>query len=163
MEKIAGDLLGTILAQTALVGSQLEKGDLLAPYIVVGNDKSVLFFEGETQQQAIDKGEIKTAEFTKQSQAWAYTHEGLITLQNNQKQDIYVFKVWVTGMSQPLQAYQMINPSPFKLIDNIKLMNYLETGLDKDAYGDFLNGLNAAIDANKETAKNWGLWSQAVK
>lgn len=162
MEKIAGDLLGTILAQTARVGSRLEKGDLLSPYIVVGNDKSVLFFEGETQQQAVEKGETKAAELTKQLRAWAYTHEGLITLQNNQKQDIYVFKVWVAGMSQPLQVYQMINPYPFKLIDNIKIINYLETGLDKDAYGEFLDGLNAAIDANKEAAKNWALWSQPV-
>lgn len=162
MEKIAGDLLGTILAQTALVGSRLEKGDLLTPYIVKGKDKSVVFCEAQTQQEAVNKGEEKIANLTKKSKSWAYTHEGLITLEGGNKQDIYVFKIWVPGMSEPLQAYQMVNPSPFKLVDNIKLMNYLETGLDKNAYGDFLAGLNAAIDANKEAAKNWSSWSQPI-
>jgi hypothetical protein len=90
--------------------------------------------------------------------AWSYSQDGLITLDDGSQQDVFVFKVRAEGMSEPLQAYQMYQKHPFKLLGNVQIQNYSEAGLLSEQQADFIDGLDAGIDAHPTGSQKWESW-----
>ena len=61
-------------------------------------------------------------------------------------------------MSEPLQAYQMYKKHPFKLIGNIQILNYSESGLLTKEQEQFSAGINQGIESLPTGSKKWALW-----
>ena len=156
-----GKIVGLILTHSVLIGSALQEGELLVPVVIYYQDgiRKIESFEAETQNEAVHRGLEFINSMPDNVEAWAYVQDGLITLDNGQKQDVYFFKAWVKGMSAPLELYQMYQYQPFELIDNIKILNFESTGLsmqDADVFSSALTeGLYLHPSATKEQVQRW--------
>jgi len=157
--ELIGNILGLILAHTALIGSG-QDGELIVPYVIFqsGDNLELQNFEAENQQEAIDLAHTAIEKHQSEVDAWAYAQEGLVTLDNDSKQDIYLIKAWVPGMSEPIQIYQMFQPKPFKLIDNIKVLNFEESGLSMSQAEDFHQALDEGIASQSKANEKWESW-----
>jgi hypothetical protein len=157
--EILGNILGLTLAHSAFIGSG-QDGVTLAPYVVYqqGENRQVLNFEADTQQEAIDSAYASIKEYQPSVDAWAISHEGLVTLDNGEKQDIYIVKAWVNGLAEPIMIYQMFNPKPFKLIGNIKVLNFEDTGLDTEQAEMLHQALDAGIESHNSANEKWESW-----
>ena len=101
---------------------------------------------------------LQSHEYQSSVDAWAISHEGLVTLDNGNKQDIYIVKAWVPGLSEPLMIYQMFNSKPFKLIGNIKVLNFEDTGLDMTQAELLHHSLDSGIESHKSANEKWDSW-----
>lgn len=160
MTELAAKLLGFIMAHSALIGDSLQPGELLVPYVIIENagKREVLEFEAETQQIAVQNAENKLKSLIGSVDAWAYSQDGLITLEDGKKQDVFLIKVWVKGLKEPLQAYQMYTPHPFKLIGNVQILNYENSGLSLNEVTQFESSLSEGINSHKSAAIKWNSW-----
>ena len=158
--EVIGQILGFIMAHSAAIGDSLEQHQLMVPYAITVNNgkRESIEFEAETQQQAVNAAEKKLSELSKSVEAWSYSHDGLVTLDSGEKQDVFLFKVWVKGMSEPLQAYQMYRKYPFKLLGNIQIQNYSESGLLAKEQEKFITGINEGIESHPTGSKKWESW-----
>jgi len=157
--EILGNFLGLTLAHSAFIGSG-QDGVTLAPYVVYQQDENrqVVNFEADTQQEAIDNAYASIKEYQPSVDAWAISYEGLVTLDNGEKQDIYIVKAWVNGLAEPIMIYQMFNPKPFKLIGNIKVLNFEDTGLDMKQAETLHHALDAGIESHNSANEKWESW-----
>ncbi len=160
MTELTAKLLGFIMAHSALIGDSLQPGELLVPYVIIENagKREVLEFEAETQQIAVQNAENKLKSLIGSVDAWAYSQDGLITLDDGKKQDVFLIKVWVKGLKEPLQAYQMYAPHPFKLIGNVQILNYESSGLSLNEATQFERSLREGIHSHKNAAIKWNSW-----
>ena len=158
--EVIGQILGFIMAHSAAIGDSLAEHELMVPYAITINNgkRESMEFEAETQQQAVNAAEKKLLELSRSVEAWSYSQDGLVTLDNGEKQDVFFFKVWAEGMSEPLQAYQMYKKHPFKLIGNIQILNYSESGLLTKEQEQFSAGINQGIESLPTGSKKWALW-----
>ena len=158
--ELIGQILGFIMAHSAAIGDSLAEHELMVPYIITINNgkRESIEFEAETQQQAVNAAEKKLSELSLSVEAWSYSQDGLVTLDNGEKQDVFFFKVWTKGMSEPLQAYQMYRKQPFKLIGNIQILNYSESGLLANMQKQFSAGINEGIESHPTGSKKWESW-----
>lgn len=158
--EVIGQILGFIMAHSAAIGDSLAEHELMVPYVItIDNGKrESIEFEAETQQQAVIAAEKKISELSQSVEAWSYSQDGLVTLDNGEKQDVFFFKIWVKGMSEPLQAYQMYRKHPFKLIGNIQILNYFESGLLANEQEHFSLGINEGIESHPTGSKKWESW-----
>ena len=115
--ELIGNIVGLILAHSAYIGSG-QDGELMVPYVIFqsGENRDLQNFEAETQQQAVDLAHEAIEKHQNSVDAWAYAQEGLVTLEDGSKQDVYLIKAWGEGLSEPIQLYQVFQPKPFKLI-----------------------------------------------
>jgi hypothetical protein len=157
--EILGNILGLTLARSAFIGSG-QDGVTLAPYIVYqqGENRQVSNFEADTQQEAIESAYASIEEYQKSVDAWAISYEGFVTLDNGEKQDIYIVKAWIGDLAEPIMIYQMFNPKPFKLIGNIKVLNFEDTGLDVDQVELLHQALDAGIESHSNANEKWDGW-----
>ena len=158
--EVIGQILGFIMAHSAAIGDSLAQHELMVPYVITVNNgkRENIEFEAETQQQAVNAAEKKLSELSQSVDAWSYSQDGLVTLDSGEKQDVFFFKVWVKGMSEPLQAYQMYRKHPFKLSGNIQILNYSESGLLSQEQELFAEGINEGIEAHPTGSKKWESW-----
>lgn len=158
--ELIGQLLGFIMAHSAAIGDSLELNELLVPFVITENkgERISLEFEADTQELAVAKAEKKLAELSNDVDAWSYSQDGLVTLQDGSKQDVFFYKIWSKGMSEPLQAYQMYQKHPFKLIGNVRILNYTESGLSADHQEAFIAGLDNGISAHPNGNEKWESW-----
>ncbi|KFZ36655.1 hypothetical protein HR45_15285 [Shewanella mangrovi] len=154
-----GQLLGFTLAHSASVVETLEQDQAMVPFAITMQEdqQELVNFEAETQEQAVQQAEAKLAEFSNTFSAWCYGQEGMITLEDTPVHVMY-FKVWLKGMTAPLEAYQPIQKSPFKLLGNIQIQNFVEAGLEQAQGESFIAGLNQGIDIHPATASRWDSW-----
>ena len=156
-----GKIIGLVLAHSVLIGSELQEGELLVPVVIYYQDglRKIEAFEAETQNEAVLLGQQFLSSLPENIESWAYVQDGLITLENGQKQDIYFIKAWANGMQLPLELYQAYQPHPFKLIDNVKVLNFGESGLDPEDTNSFISALDEGIfshpSATKEQLNQW--------
>ncbi len=160
MNNLVGKALGFIMAHSALIGSSLEKGQLMVPYIVIEKDghRTSTEFEADTQGEAVEKASNAFKKLMLNSDLIAFAQEGLVTLESGEKQDVYFFKVWTHGMNEPLEAYQMFNPIPFSLVGNVQILNFPESGLDLDKAEEFAENLNVGIESHRTAGALWMGW-----
>ncbi len=158
--EIIGQIVGLILAHSALIGSEQAEGELMVPYAIVQKDGSqeVVDFEASSQQEAVGLANKAIEKFQKTADAWAFAQEGLITLDSGEKQDVYFIKAWTKGMSEPLRLYQMFQPQPFKLLDNIKILNFDDTGLKMENANKFISALDTGIASHPTASEKWESW-----
>lgn len=104
-------LAGFALGHAAWSASDLPKGELLVPLALVvhGDDRQLQRFEAPTQEQAIAKAQAAMAEATEEADAWAFAHEGLVTL-DGQKVDALVANCWAKGMTAAATFIQPFEP-----------------------------------------------------
>jgi hypothetical protein len=158
---VIGKIVGLVLAHSVLIGSDLQEGELLVPLVIYyqGENREIKTFAADTQENAVILGQQFLSTLSEKSDSWAYVQDGLITLKNGNKQDVYYIKAWAKGMSKPLELYQMYNTQPFKLVDNIKILNYAETGLTPEDADSFVAALDEGIfshpSAIEEDLEKW--------
>jgi hypothetical protein len=156
-----GKIIGLVLAHSVLIGSDLNESELLVPVVIYyqGENREIKAFEAETQQDAVNLAQEFLSSLSAKSDSWAYVQDGLITLPNGKKQDVYFIKGWAKGMSEPLELYQMYNTQPFKLVENIKVLNYSDTGLSDEDADSFIVALDEGIfshpSATKQELEKW--------
>lgn len=152
---VVGKIAGLILAHSVLIGSELQEGELLVPLVIYYQDegRKIKAFEAGTQQEAVNLGNSFINNLDEQVDRWAYVQDGLITLQSGHKQDVYFIKAWAKGMSEPLELYQMYKTKPYALVDNIKTINYLNTGLTIEEANSFAEGLDEGIFSHPSASK----------
>jgi hypothetical protein len=157
--ELIGNILGLTLAHSAFLGSGQE-GELMVPYVVFqsGDNRKVQNFEAETQQQAVDLANEAIQKLQPSVDAWAYAQEGLITLENGTKQGVYLIKAWVTDLIEPIQSYQMFQPKPFKLLGNIKILNFEDSGFKMEQAEAFHTALDSGITSHNSANKKWESW-----
>jgi hypothetical protein len=158
--EVIGQILGFIMAHSAAIGDSLAQHELMVPYVITINNgkRESIEFEAETQQQGVNTAEKKLSELSQSVEAWSYSQDGLVKLDSGEKQDVLFFKVWVKGMSEPLEAYQMYRKYPFKLIGNIQILNYSESGLLSQGQEQFSEGINEGIESHPTGSKKWESW-----
>jgi hypothetical protein len=158
--ELVGQLLGFIMAHSAAIGDSLEANELLVPFVITENEgeRKNVEFEADTQELAVAKAEKKLTELTNSVDSWSYCQDGLVTLQDGSKQDVFFYKILSKGMSESLQAYQMYQKQPFKLIGNIQILNYTESGLSADQQEAFIAGLDNGISAHPTGSEKWESW-----
>jgi hypothetical protein len=147
-----GKIIGLVLAHSVLIGSYLQEGELLVPLVIYqqGESREIKTFEADTQENAVILGQKFLSSLSAKSDSWAYVQDGLITLENGNKQDVYFIKAWAKGMLEPIELYQMYNSQPFALVDNIKVLNYADsfiTALDE--------GIFSHPSASKQDLEKW--------
>ncbi len=124
-----------------------------------GENREIKTFEADTQQDAVILGQEFLSTLSEQSDSWVYVQDGLNTRSNGNKQDVYFIKAWAKGMSEPIQLYQMYNTQPFGLIENIKVLNYGDTGLKTEDADSFINAMDEGIfshpAATKKELEKW--------
>ena len=156
-----GKIVGLVLAHSVLIGSELQEGELLVPVVIYqqGENRSIKTFEADTQEEAVVLGQEFLNSLSDKSDSWAYVQDGLITLPNGNKQDVYYIKAWAKGMSEPMELYQMYTAQPFALIENIKVLNYADTGLSAEDADSFIAALDQGIyshpSASKQDLEKW--------
>ncbi|XPF94987.1 hypothetical protein ACM9HF_02945 [Colwellia sp. RE-S-Sl-9] len=156
-----GKIVGLVLAHSVLIGSELQEGELLVPVVTYqqGENRSIKTFEADTQEEAVVLGQEFLNSLSDKSDSWAYVQDGLITLPNGNKQDVYYIKAWAKGMSEPMELYQMYTAQPFTLIENIKVLNYADTGLSAEDADSFIAALEQGIyshpSASKQDLEKW--------
>ncbi len=156
-----GKIVGLVLAHSVLIGSELQEGELLVPVVIYqqGENRSIKTFEADTQEEAVVLGQEFLNSLSDKSDSWAYVQDGLITLPNGNKQDVYYIKAWAKGMSEPMELYQMYTAQPFTLIENIKVLNYADTGLSAEDADSFIAALDQGIyshpSASKQDLEKW--------
>ncbi|TLU64198.1 hypothetical protein FE810_12925 [Thalassotalea litorea] len=157
-----GQLLGFIVAHSASIGDELKERELMVPFVisVLDNHPTVIDFEAETQEMAVNNAEAKLAELSLSADAWSYAQDGMVTMDDGSEQDVYFYKVWLNGMVEPLLAYQMYQKYPFKLKGNVQILNYVEAGLSPDLQEPLINGLNVGISSHDTANQKWDSWSQ---
>jgi len=156
-----GQLLGFIMAHSASIGDELKEGELLVPYVITNSlegERELFNFESDTQENAVMTAKEKLAEFSKTEFSWSYSQDGFITLENGERQDVFLFNIWAKGMNEPLEAYQLYSSSPFKLIGNIQVLNFEDTGLDTKNTEAFIKGLDEGISFHPTGSKKWDSW-----
>jgi len=157
--ELVGDIVGLTLAHSAYIGSG-QDGELMCPYAIFqsGENREVKNFEAETQEKAVELS-LKTIEkYQSQVDAWASAQEGLVTLEDGSKQDVYLINGWVEGMIEPIQLYQMFQPKPFKLIGNIKILNFESAGFKMDEAEKFHTALDNGISSHRPANEKWETW-----
>ncbi len=154
-----GQLLGFTLAHSASVVDTLAADQAMVPYAITfqGEEQSLVNFEADTQQQAVAQAQEQLAQFTQTADAWTYSQEGVI---NNEQQQVSVlyFKVWLKGMHVALEAYQAYSKAPFKLLGNVQVQNFNETGMQQSATDVFVAGINQGVDIHPTAAAHWDNW-----
>lgn len=155
--ELVGQLLGFIMAHSAAIGDSLEVNELLVPFVILenGSERSSIDFEAETQELAVSLAEKKLPELNKTYESWSYSQDGLVTLQDGTKQDVFFYKIWTRGMPEPLQAYQMYQKHPFKLLGNVQIINYAESGLSAEQQEAFIKGLDSGINSHPTGSNKW--------
>lgn len=156
---LIGGIAGLILAHSAYIGNGQE-GELMVPYVIFQSDgaREVQNFEAETQQDAVDAAHAAIAKYQDKVDAWAYAQEGLVTLDDGSKQDIYLIKAWAPGLVEPIQLYQMFHPKPFKLTGNIKILNFEDAGFKMEQAEQFHTALDSGITSHKKANEKWESW-----
>ena len=156
---LLGQILGLTLAHSAYIGSG-QDGELMVPYVVFqsSENREVQHFEAETQQQAVDDAHHAIEMHQDSVDAWAYTQEGLVTLDNGAKQDVYLVKAWVKDLLEPIQVYQIFHPKPYKLVGNINFLNFEDTGLEEYQVEVFHSALDAGIASHESADAKWESW-----
>jgi hypothetical protein len=159
---MVGQLLGFIMAHSALIVSSLGDGELLVPYIIVETEagRDVLNFEAESQQQAVNLALARLSTLTQEVDAWSYSQDSLVTLDDGTKQDALFFKVWVRGMSEPLEVYQMYATAPFKRVGNIRVLDFSQSGLDVSDTEAFIRGVDQGIEMHPTAGDKWESWGE---
>lgn len=157
--ELIGNIVGFILAHSVLIGSG-QDGELMVPYVIFqsGENREAQNFEAETQQQAVDLAHEAIEKYQLLVDAWAYAQEGFVTLENGTKKDAYLIKAWTKGMSEPILLYQIFQPKPFKLIGNIKVLNFEDTGFKMEDAELFHNALDTGITSHKSANDKWESW-----
>jgi hypothetical protein len=160
--ELIGKLLGFVMAHSALIGDSLEPGELMVPYVIFeqSGKRKVIDFEADTQELAVENADKKLIELSSKEGVWAYSQDGLITTENGNKQDGFFFKVWTPGMTKALEAYQMYDSTPFKLVGSIQILNFEETGLDIDTTEEFINALTDGISSHPSAGQKWESWRE---
>lgn len=161
ISEVVGKIIGLVLAHSVFIGSDLKEGELLVPVVIYyqGENREIKAFEAETQQEAVNLAQDFLSSLSGKSDSWAYVQDGLITLPNGIKQDVYFIKAWSKGMSKPMELYQMYKTQPFTLVENIKVLNYADTGLSSEDADSFIGALDEGIyshpSATKQELEKW--------
>lgn len=161
ISEVVGKIIGLVLAHSVLIGSDLKEGELLVPVVIYyqGENREIKAFEAETQHDAVNLAQEFLSSLSEKSDSWAYVQDGLITLPSGSKQDVYFIKAWAKGMSEPMELYQMYKTQPFKLVENIKVLNYADTGLSAEDVESFIGALDEGIfshpSATKQELEKW--------
>ncbi|WP_105188987.1 hypothetical protein [Pseudoalteromonas sp. T1lg48] len=157
--ELIGNIVGLILAHSAYIGSG-QDGELMVPYVIFqsGESRELQNFEADTQQQAVDLAHETIEKYQHLVDVWAYAQEGLVTLGDGSKQDVYLIKAWGQGLSEPIQLYQMFQPKPFKLIGNIKMLNFEDAGFRLEQAEAFHSALDAGITSHQKANEKWEGW-----
>lgn len=157
--ELIGNFVGLTLAHTAFIGSG-QDGELMVPYIILqsGAKREVQNFEAETQQKAIELAHKAIDEQQALVDAWAYAQEGVVELEDGTKQDVYLIKAWSNDLTKPIELYQRVQATPFKLIGRIQMLNFEDAGFNMDQAETFMNALNTGILSHKSANENWQSW-----
>jgi len=161
ISEVVGKIVGLILAHSVLIGSDLPEGELLVPVAIYyqGEQRDIKAFEADTQQDAVKLGQEFLSTLSEKTDSWAYVQDGLVTLSNGNKQDVYFIKAWAKGMPEPIELYQMYKTRPFTLVENIKILNYADSGLTPEDADTFITALDEGIfshpSANKQELEKW--------
>lgn len=154
-----GQLLGFTLAHSASVVDTLTADQAMVPYAITfqNEEQSLINFEAETQQQAVAQAEQQLTQLSETADAWTYSQEGVISDESQQMSVLY-FKVWLKGMNVALEAYQTYRKAPFKLLGNIQVQNFNDTGMQQAETDAFVAGLNQGVDIHPSAASHWDNW-----
>jgi hypothetical protein len=161
ISEVVGKIAGLVLAHCVLIGSELKDGELLVPLVIYYQDgvRKIETFEAETQQDAVNLAQIFLTNIPENVESWAYVQDGLITMEDGSKQDVFFINAWATEMTEPLRIYQMYRTNPFTLLDKIKVLNYTETGLRTEDANLFIDALDQGIyshpSASEEQLQRW--------
>jgi len=104
---------GFVLAHCAAIAAASGPGDLICPFAVVtkGENRQVVDFESETQQEAIEKGWASLDEWREMIDLWGFGREGLLSDGSSQKVDVLSVSVWEPGMSEVVNMFQRFSPT----------------------------------------------------
>lgn len=104
---------GFVLAHCAAIAATNEPGDLICPFAIVtkGENREVIDFESETQQEAIEKGWASLNEWREAIDLWGFGREGLLSDGISQKTDVLSVSVWKPGMSEVVNMFQRFSPT----------------------------------------------------
>lgn len=154
-----GQLLGFTLAHSASVVDTLTAEQAMVPYAITfqNDEQSLINFEADTQQQAVAQAQAQLEQLSQTADAWTYSQEGVINDEQQQVSVLY-FKVWLKGMTVALEAYQAYSKAPFKLLGNIQVQNFNETGMQPSETETFIAGLNQGVDIHPTAATHWDSW-----
>lgn len=157
--ELIGNIAGLILAHSAYIGSG-QDGELMVPYVIFqsGENRELRNFEADTQHQAVHLAHEEIEKHQHLLDVWAYAQEGLVTLEDGSKLDVYLVKAWGKGLSEPIQLYQVFQPKPFKLFGNIKILNFEDAGFELEQAEAFHSALDAGITSHKKAKEKWEGW-----
>jgi hypothetical protein len=104
---------GFVLAHCAAIAATNEPGDLICPFAIVakGENRQVIDFESETQQEAVQKGWASLDEWREHIDAWGFGREGLLSDGSSHKVDVLCVSVWKPGMSEAVNLFQRFTPT----------------------------------------------------
>lgn len=154
-------LAGFILAHSAWSTSDLPQGDLLVPLAIVeiGEERKLVRFEAETQEQAIAKGKEFVAEQQSSASAWAFAREDQMNTSTG-KVDVLVVDAWATGMSEPITYIQPFQPyasGSFKLLGPAVPV-IAGSMLSPAASESYLTVLYHGVSSHGKAASLWDSW-----
>ena len=154
----AGKIAGLILAHTALIGSDQE-GVPIAPYAIFesGENREVINYPADSQAEAVETMQAEIQKYQDTVSAWASAQEGYIS-NNDEQSDIYLIKIWVPGVTEPIKFYQEFNPQPFKLKGNIKILNFEDAGFSLEDGELFHSSLDEGISSHPSASDKWESW-----
>ena len=105
---------GFVMAHSAWIASDLEKGELVCPIAVItkGDSRKVIPFEAATQAEAVESGKRSFDDLKSSVDAWALAREGLFSIAGSDqpKIDSLVVSSWVKGLDEPIILRQLFRP-----------------------------------------------------
>lgn len=161
LSESANLLAGFVLAHAAWSVSDLPQGDLLVPMAIVeiGEERKLVRFEAETQEQAIAQGKEFVARQQTSASAWALAREGQMNTGTG-KIDVLVVDAWAKGMAEPMTYIQPFQPyasGSFKLLGPAMpvVAGSILSPEDSEPY---LAVLYRGVSSHAKAASQWDSW-----
>jgi len=156
-------LAGFTLAHATWSVSDLPDEELLVPLAIVerGEQRALMRFEAETQEDAISEGKRAMAEGN-DAKVWAFAREGALRMQaGGEQQDALVVDFWAEGMDHPLTLIQPFERytkhGRFRLVGDMIISSGGEV-LDSTAAEKVINGINEGVREHPTVAELWLTW-----
>lgn len=155
-------LAGFVLAHAAFNVSELPKGQLLSPFVVVEQnaERELTRFDDRNPVEAVSKARDFIQLLEEKVDAWAMARQGIVTI-DGRELDVIVVEYWSRGMPESQTIMQEIRPparrvkfkligQPFVLIDGeIQESSQVE---------DSINIIMMGIEEHSQAAPLWTQW-----
>ncbi|MCE9592678.1 MAG: hypothetical protein K8S98_00655 [Planctomycetes bacterium] len=156
------ELAGFALGHAAWILSELESGVLLAPFGMThaSENRQLVPFEAETQEQAIAGGKAWFAEHGHEFDAWVFAREGRLTGADS-RVDALTVEARARGMAESVYFVQRFKPrasGAFKVFGG-PIVFWGTKWLSDEAATALFAKLHVGLRSHAEAAQRWPEWS----